>query len=60
MKRFHYAALDENKNARILSIYDNENIVKKIKDFNFVIVHPCATFKEAVVLVEAWKRGINK
>jgi hypothetical protein len=56
MKKFYYATLDKNGNARVLTVC-NENLTPKIKNFNLVIVHPCATFKEAVKIVEAWREA---
>ena len=58
MEKFYYATMDENNAARVLSLC-NKNLVPIIKDFNFIIVHPCATYKEAVATVEAWKNDNN-
>jgi ActR/RegA family two-component response regulator len=55
MKRIHFATIDENNNARIVSIYDNENIAAKIKDLKLIIAHYCEKYADAVKIVEAWK-----
>lgn len=55
MKKFYFATVDNEKNAKVLTIYQNENLIERLKDFNFVIVHSCSTFGEAVKIVEAWK-----
>jgi hypothetical protein len=59
MKRIHFATIDENNNARILSIYDNENIAAKIKDLKIIIAHHCTKYGDAVKIVEAWKEARN-
>ena len=55
MNKFYYATVDNAHNARVLTVY-NENLVEVIKGHNFIIVHPCKTFSEAVKIVEAWKK----
>ena len=55
MKKYCYATMDENKIARVLTINENENLIERLKCFNFTIVHPCSNFAEAVRIVEAWK-----
>jgi hypothetical protein len=57
MKKYCFATMDENKNAHVLTVNENENLIEKIKHFNFVIVHPCASFAQAVKIVEAWKEA---
>jgi ActR/RegA family two-component response regulator len=60
MKRIHFATIDENNNARILSIYDNENIAAKIKDLKLIIVHYCTKYADAVKIVETWKEAAQQ
>lgn len=55
MKKYCYATMDENKQAKVLTINENENLIERLKHFNFVIVHPCSSFAEAVKIVEGWK-----
>lgn len=55
MKKYCYATLDKEKNAKVLTINENENLIERLKDFDFIIVHPCSSFAEAVRIVGAWK-----
>lgn len=55
MKKLYFATVDENNNARILSMYNNENVAAKIKDLKIIIAHYCTKYADAVKIVEAWK-----
>lgn len=55
MKKFHYAVQKANGSAHVLTVPENQNLINVLKQFDFVVVHPCKTYAEAVKIVEAWK-----
>lgn len=56
MKKFYYATTDAKRESHVLTVPENQNLINVLKQFDFVVVHPCKTYAEAVKIVEAWKK----
>lgn len=56
MKKFYYATQDAKREAHVLTVIEGQNLIEALKQRDFIIVHPCGTYAEAVKIVEAWKK----
>lgn len=57
MKKFYYAVQRKNTSAHVLTVHEGQNLAAVLKQNDFIIVHPCKTYAEAVKIAESWKEA---